>query len=173
MFIWHVPSVKMAYKPTCGETLCKTCLWHVSGIANLTSIIIIISSPEPLGSQDELIVYPLRRRPSSVVNNFKHLLLRNHWADQSQILCGASLGRGMIFCSRHLGHMTKMAATPIYGKNPSKIFSRTGGRFSRNLVCSIGDSTHHSFFKWWPWSDLDLFYGKVNFGNLGFSIGKS
>ena len=24
--------------------------------------------------------------------------------------------------SRHLGHMTKMAAEPIYGKNPSKIF---------------------------------------------------
>ena len=23
------------------------------------------------------------------------------------------------------GHMTKMAATPIYGKNPLKIFSRT------------------------------------------------
>ena len=35
---------------------------------------------------------------------------------------------GTIFCSQHLGHMTKMAATPIYGKNPSKIFfSRTGG----------------------------------------------
>ena len=35
---------------------------------------------------------------------------------------------GTIFCSRHLGHMTKMAATPIYGKNPSKIFfSRTSG----------------------------------------------
>ena len=47
-----------------------------------------------------------------------------------------------IFCSRHLGHMTKMAATPIYVKNPSKIFfSRTGGPFSRNLVCSIGDSS--------------------------------
>ena len=28
----------------------------------------------------------------------------------------------MIVCLRHLGHMTKMAATPIYGKNPSKIF---------------------------------------------------
>ena len=29
-------------------------------------------------------------------------------------------------CSRDLGHMTKMAATPIYGKNPSKVFfSRT------------------------------------------------
>ena len=26
------------------------------------------------------------------------------------------------FCSQYLGHMTKMAATPIYGKNRSKIF---------------------------------------------------
>ena len=25
---------------------------------------------------------------------------------------------GTKFCLRHLGHMTKMAATPIYGKNP-------------------------------------------------------
>ena len=33
---------------------------------------------------------------------------------------------GTIFL-QHLGHMTKIAATPIYGKNPSKIFfSRTG-----------------------------------------------
>ena len=37
-------------------------------------------------------------------------------------------------CSRHLGHMTKMAATPIYGKNPSKIFfSRTGGQIFKKL----------------------------------------
>ena len=90
----------------------------------------IISSPEPLGSQGELIVYPSSRRPfvvrlSVVVNNFKHLLLQNRWADQSQILCGASLGRGndILFAAQ----MTKMAATPIYGKTPSKIFfSRTG-----------------------------------------------
>ena len=33
---------------------------------------------------------------------------------------------GTKVCSQHLGHMTKMAATPIYGKNPSKIFSETG-----------------------------------------------
>ena len=32
---------------------------------------------------------------------------------------------GTKVCSRHVGHMTKMATTPIYGKNPSKIFSRT------------------------------------------------
>ena len=32
------------------------------------------------------------------------------------------------------GHMTKMAAVPIYGKNPSKIFfSRTGESISKKL----------------------------------------
>ena len=71
--------------------------------------------------------------------------VRNHVADQVDILCGAFLGSGinilftiawshdqpswevaLIFCSRYLGHMTKMAATPIYVKTSSKIFfSRT------------------------------------------------
>ena len=148
----------------------------------------------------ELIGYPWSSVPPSVVRQsvvrrpftmLKDLLLQNCLANQSQILCGASLGRGndilfaasgsheligeligypwsgvhpsvrrpsvvssqcskiffsktawpikakfyveppwvggTIFCSLHLGHMTKMAATPIYGKNPSKIFfSRTG-----------------------------------------------
>ena len=70
------------------------------------------------------------RPSSSVVNNFKRLLLRNRWADQSQakFYVEPPWVGGTIFCSRHLGHVTKMAATPIYGKNPSKIFfSRTGG----------------------------------------------
>ena len=67
-------------------------------------------------------------RPSFTM--LKDLLLRHRFANQSQIICGASLGRGggAIFCSRHLGHIIKMAATPIYSKNPSKIFfSRTSG----------------------------------------------
>ena len=45
----------------------------------------------------ELIVYPWSGvRPAGVcpTHNFKHLLLRNCLANQSQILCGASLGRG-------------------------------------------------------------------------------
>ena len=37
-----------------------------------------------------------------------------------------------------LGHMTNMAAMPIYGKNLEKIFfSRTNRPMTRNLVCSI------------------------------------
>ena len=113
----------------------------------------------------------VRRRPSTML---KDLLLRNRWADQSQILCGASLGTGNEI-SRHLGHMTKMAATPIYGKNPSKIFySRTDRLIFTKLgmqhqglqpiiVCSNDD----------PGMTMTYFNGKVKFGNLGFSIGKS
>ena len=33
----------------------------------------------------------------------------------------------------NLGLMTKMATMPIYGKNPSKIFSRTDGPISKKL----------------------------------------
>ena len=37
----------------------------------------------------------------------------------------------MKICERDAGHMTKMVATPIYGKNSSKIFfSWTGGPIS-------------------------------------------
>ena len=36
--------------------------------------------------------------------------------------------------------MTKMAAMPIYGKNPSKSSPEPASPFPRNLVCSIGDS---------------------------------
>ena len=43
------------------------------------------------------------------------------------------MGRGMKVCSRDLGHVTKIAAIPIYGKNPSKIFSRSGGPISTKL----------------------------------------
>ena len=71
--------------------------------------------------------------------------------------------------------MTKMAATPIYGKNPASIlFSGTGGPISTKrdiyhwglqpiIVCSNDDAS----------SDLDLFYCKIKFGNLGFSMGKN
>ena len=64
--------------------------------------------------------------------------------------------------------MIKMAATPIYGKNPSPEPAEP-----RNLACSIGDSFHHcSNDDPGVTSDLALFYGKVKFGNLGFSITK-
>ena len=45
------------------------------------------------------------------------------------------------------GHMTKMAAMPMYGKNASKIFSGTGGLISMKLYVASGAPAHHSLFK--------------------------
>ena len=47
---------------------------------------------------------------------------------------------GTKVCINGPGHMTKMAAIPIYGKNLKKSSPEPAGRFPRNLVCSIGDS---------------------------------
>ena len=66
--------------------------------------------------------------------------------------------------------MTKMATMPIYGKNPLKIFfsgtlrliSTKLGMLHRGLQPIIICSN----------DDLDLFYCKVKFGYLCFSMGK-
>ena len=57
-----------------------------------------------------------------------------------------------IYTGKHdAGYMTKMAAMPIYGKNPFKIFfSRTGGPIITklgNLGFSIGKSENSGFFR--------------------------
>ena len=44
--------------------------------------------------------------------------------------------------------------------------------FHETWYVAFETPAHHSLFKWWPWVDLNLFYGKVKFGNISFSIGK-
>ena len=45
------------------------------------------------------------------------------------------------------GHMTKMAAMPIYGKNPSKIFfSGTGGLISMKLGMKHRWQKHYNVY---------------------------
>ena len=45
--------------------------------------------------------------------------------------------------------------------------------FYKTWYVASGTPVHHSLYKWWPWVDLDIIYGKVKFGYIGFSIGKS
>ena len=76
----------------------------------------------------ELIVYQWsgvrrrrRRRPSSVVRRPQYsniFFSETDWPIKAKFYVEPPWVGGTIFCSRHLGHMTKMAATPIYGKNP-------------------------------------------------------
>ena len=66
--------------------------------------------------------------------NLKLAFLRNHWANQSQILYVSFQVQGNEIYWHDAGDMTKMAAMPIYCKNPSKIFlSGTGGPISTKL----------------------------------------
>ena len=78
----------------------------------------------------ELIVYPWSgvRRPSVVRSQCSNIFFsETTWPIKAKFYVEPPWVGGTKVCSRHLGHMTKMAATPIYGKNPSKIFfSRTG-----------------------------------------------
>ena len=59
---------------------------------------------------------------------------QKYCADLNQILYESFRYKEMQIWWHDAGHMTKMAATPIYGKNPSKIFfSGTGGPISMKL----------------------------------------
>ena len=88
----------------------------------------------------ELIVYPwsgVHRRPSSSVRRPQYsniFFSETPWSIKAKFYVEPPWVGGTKFCSRHMGHMTKMAATPIYGKNPSKIFfSRTSRPISTKL----------------------------------------
>ena len=72
--------------------------------------------------------------------------------------------------TNELGHMTNMAAMPIYGKNLKKSSPEPIDPWPWILVCSI---MYASTTKLWPWVDLDPFYTKVKFGHIGFCMGKS
>ena len=70
--------------------------------------------------------------------------------------------------------MTKLAAMPIYSKIlKNLLLQNRQADFHETWYVASGTPAHYSLYDWWPWSDLDLFYGKVKFGNLGFSIEKS
>ena len=97
----------------------------------------IFSSPEPLVSQCELIVYPCSGvrlssvRPFTISNIFSS---ETAWPIIAKFYVEPPWEGGTKVYINGPGHMTKMAAMPIYGKNPSKIFfSRTGEPISTKL----------------------------------------
>ena len=91
----------------------------------------------------ELIGYPWirrpsvrRRRPSSTFSNI--FSSETAWPIKAKFYVEPPWEGGTKVHINGPGHMTKMAAMPIYGKNLKKSSSpEPAGRFSRNLVCSI------------------------------------
>ena len=90
---------------------------------------------------DERIVYPcsgVRRRCQQFSNV---LSSETAWPIKAKFYVEPPWEGGTKVCISGPGHMTKMAAMPIYGKNLKKSSSpEPAGRFPRNLVISIGDS---------------------------------
>ena len=106
----------------------------------------IFSSPEP-----ELIVYQwsVVRPLSASSTMLKHLLLRNRLADQSQILCGASLGRGNnILFAASGSHDQDGRHAHIWSK-PFKnlLLQNRRADFHETWYVASGTPAHHSLFK--------------------------
>ena len=84
------------------------------------------------------------RRPSSVRRPFTFSNVfssETAWPIKAKFYVEPPWEGGTKVCINGPGHMTKMAAMPINGKNLKKSSSpEPAGRFLRNLVCSIGDS---------------------------------
>ena len=88
----------------------------------------------------ELIGYPWIGCPSSSSSVHRPFTFSNifssetAWPIKAKFYVEPPLEGGTKVCINGPGHMTKMAAMPIYGKNPSKIFfSRTGRPISTKL----------------------------------------
>ena len=80
-------------------------------------------SPEPLGSQGELIVYPSSRRQSVGVRRphfSKIFSSETSWPIKAKFYVEPPWEEGTKVYINGPGHMTKMAAMPIYGKNLKK-----------------------------------------------------
>ena len=98
----------------------------------------------------------------SPINISKHNFLRNHIANWAQIY--NELARIFTNC---FGHMTKMAATPIYGKKPFKnllLPHQTADDLGTWYV-AMGMLGLPSLLKWWSLGDRDLLYFKVKFAS--------
>ena len=115
-------------------------------------------------------VRPSVRRPSTISNDFSSETT-GPIATKFHIQPPGLLGKKS--CSNGLGHMTNMAAMPIYGKNLKKSSSPEPlDRWPWNLVCSIvyGSTTKvvQIMTLGWPWPILRqgqilshrLLYGK-------------
>ena len=109
-------------------------------------------------------------RPSTIFKG----LLQNHWASRSQVSCEASMGGGEWKFVRGVWVTWPSWPPRPYMVKPFKNLFLQNQRAS-DLVAwyvALGLWVHHSLFKWWPWVDLDLFYGLLCF-YMGKTVRKS
>ena len=115
-FLYHIFSRFCMFCALLGQDI----RWALTG-----PLVLWFSSPEPKAHWWAYSIPMLWRPSSSTISNI--FFFETAGPIKAKFYVEPPWVGGAIFCSQHLGHMTKMAATPIYGKNPSKVFfSRTG-----------------------------------------------
>ena len=143
--------------------LCRWAEWSV----------FVFSSPELSGSQGELIVYPYSgvrcRRRQQCLNIFSSetalpikakFYVEPPWEGGTKVYIN--------------GHMTKMAAMPIYCKTFKNLLLQNQKSYDlETWHVALGTQALQNLYKWWPWVNLDLFYGKVKLGHLYVWMGKT
>ena len=106
------------------------------------------SSPEPSGSQGELIVYPwsvVRRRPYNFSNIFSS---ETAWPIKAKFYVEPPWGGGTKVYINDPGHMTKMAAMPINSKTfKNLLLQNRQADFHETWYVTSGTPAHHSLYK--------------------------
>ena len=70
--------------------------------------------------------------------------------------------------------MTKMSVTPIYGKTFKNLLLQNRKSYDiETWNAASGTQVLQNLNKWWPWVDLDLFYGKGKLSPLYVWMGKT
>ena len=132
----------------------------------------IFSSPEPLGSWW---VYSTGWHLLSIcmcvcMSTFSNISSENTGPIEANFHVEPPWDGEMKVCSNDPGHMTKMAAMPIYVKNMKNSSSlEPKGQWPWKLKCSIGYLSTSKFVLGWPWPilwrgqilSLMLLYGKI------------
>ena len=136
------------------------------------------SSPEPLGLQGELIVYPwsgvrlpsVGRRPQCSNIFFS----KTAWRIKAKFYAEPPWVGGTNFVRGIWVTWPRWPPTPYTVKTLKNLLLQNQKSYDlETWRVASGIPALQTLYKWWPWVDHDLFYGKVRFGNLGFSIGKS
>ena len=103
---------------------------------------------------------------------FSKSFSRTAWLNKAKFHIEPHWDGGTKICSRSLGHMTKMAAMPVYGQKSSS--PEPKGQWPCGLVCSIGDSgpiivcSNDD-----PWLTLTCFTARSNLVPYVFIWGKT
>ena len=99
----------------------------------------------------------------STFSNF--FFLETAWPIEAKFYVEPPLDGGTKVWTNGLGHMTKMAAMPVYGKNSkSHLLWNQKVDDLESWCAALGTWVLPDLFKWWLWDDLDLFHCKVKSG---------